>query len=126
MPLTLIVLEDILAVCKLPEQATLPDIPAHCPFFALTITREERSVVLPQKSADPAWHIEAGWVGLKIDGVLSFDMVGIIAALSQELAAAEIPLFVVSTYDTDYILVKQEHYNKAETVLTRAGYTIRA
>ena len=126
MPLTLIVLEDILAVCKLPEQENLPDIPAQCPFFALTITREERSVVLPQKNADPAWHIEAGWVGLKIDGVLSFDMVGIIAALSQELAAAEIPLFVVSTYDTDYILVKQDDYNKAETVLTGAGYLIRA
>ena len=126
MTLTLQILQDVLAVCKLPLHIPPPVIPENCSFFALTVTREEQSVVLPQQHADPAWKIEKDWIGLKIVGVLSFDMVGVIAALSQELATAAIPIFVISTYDTDYILVKQEVLEKATTVLTDAGYTIRS
>ena len=67
----------------------------------------------------------SGWKALKISGVLDFGLVGIIAKIANILAGVEISIFVVSTYNTDYILLKAEDYDKGTQELLRNGYDIR-
>lgn len=65
-----------------------------------------------------------GWKGFRIQGVLDFSLVGILSKIAALLAEDNIPIFAISTYNTDYVLTKAEHYEKALEVLKRAGYTI--
>lgn len=65
-----------------------------------------------------------GWKGFRIQGVLDFSLVGILSKIAALLAENGIPIFAISTYNTDYVLTKAEHYEKALDVLKRAGYTI--
>ena len=65
-----------------------------------------------------------GWKGFRIQGVLDFSLVGILSKIAARLAENGIPIFAISTYNTDYVLTKAEHYEKALDVLKRAGYTI--
>ncbi|MBO0450990.1 ACT domain-containing protein [Candidatus Enterococcus murrayae] len=94
------------------------------PLF-IGVTDEEISVVSSTESV-PANTIEHedGWKGFKIDGVLDFSLVGILAKIASLLADAGISIFAVSTYNTDYILVKADKYDAAVTALCEAGYTV--
>ncbi len=65
-----------------------------------------------------------GWKGFRIQGVLDFSLVGIISKIAALLAENSIPIFAISTYNTDYVLTKAEHYEKALDALKQAGYTI--
>jgi hypothetical protein len=65
-----------------------------------------------------------GWRGFRIQGVLDFSLIGILSKLSSILAEHKIGIFAVSTYNTDYILVKEENYERALSVLTSEGYTV--
>ena len=67
-----------------------------------------------------------GWRGFRIQGVLDFSLIGILSKLSGILADNDIGIFAVSTYNTDYILVKEENYERALTVLSTEGYTVGA
>ncbi len=111
-----------LAVCKV---ASLLDIALDSEFFFLGKTDEELSLVCRTEDV-PAVTVERddGWKGFRIEGVLEFSMVGILSKLSGILAENEIGLFAVSTYNTDYILVKEANFAKALEVLAAEGYTI--
>ncbi len=94
-------------------------------FVFLSKTEDELSLVCESTYVPTdaiAW--EAGWKGLKIVGMLDFGMIGVIAKISNLLAAAEISIFVVSTYNTDYILLKATHIEKAIQLLEQEGYKI--
>lgn len=65
-----------------------------------------------------------GWKGFRIQGVLDFSLVGILSKIAALLAENSIPIFAISTYNTDYVLTKAEHYEKALDALKQAGYTI--
>lgn len=65
-----------------------------------------------------------GWKGFRIQGILDFSLVGILAKIAALLAENSIPIFAISTYNTDYVLTKAEHYEKALEVLKQAGYAI--
>ncbi len=67
---------------------------------------------------------EDGWLGFRIEGQLEFSLIGIIAKISKILAENQIGIFVISTYDTDYVLVKENNYDKALTILRSSGYHI--
>ena len=67
---------------------------------------------------------EDGWRAFRIQGVLDFSLIGILADISRILAENKIGIFAISTFNTDYILTKEENYQKALDVLSRAGYTI--
>lgn len=88
-------------------------------------TQEEISVVLPT-SAVPEVTInrEDDWSGLKIEGVLDFSLAGILAKISNLLAENNISIFAISTYNTDYILVKKDSLNATITLLNDNGYTV--
>ena len=111
-----------LTVCKV---ASLADVELDSEFFFLGKTDEESSLVCRTEDV-PAVTVERddGWKGFRIEGVLEFSMVGILSKLSGILAENEIGLFAVSTYNTDYILVKEANFAKALEVLAAEGYTI--
>ena len=116
------VLKDALSVCKV---ASVADIDLDAGFFFIGKTGEETSLVC--RTEDAPIHALArddGWRGLRVEGPLDFSLVGILAGISGALAEAAIPLFAVSTYDTDYVLVKAEHLTRAVAALNAAGYGV--
>lgn len=122
--LSLRVLPERLAVCRLASDAPLPA-PGTCTcFWSVTRTEEELSVVLPEDMAPSNCQVEAGWRCLKVIGPLDLSLTGILASLATSLAEAGIPIFAISTYDTDYILVKEENLERAAQALQKGGHTV--
>ena len=111
-----------LTICKL---KSIDDIDISKEFYFIGKTDEEISLVCKTEDV-PENTVERddGWKGFRIQGVLDFSLVGILSKLSGILADNGIGIFAVSTYNTDYILVKEENYSKALTALTNAGYTL--
>lgn len=115
-------LPDDLTVCKLAPDAQID--PA-AGFYFLCKTDEEVSLVC-RTACVPAETVarEDGWRAFRIQGVLDFSLTGILAGISAVLAGSGIGIFAVSTYNTDYILVKAENFARAMTALEAAGYEI--
>ena len=111
-----------LTVCKVAE---LSSINTDADFYFIGKTDEELSLVCKTEDT-PGNTIERddGWKGFRIQGVLDFSLIGILSKLSGILAEHKIGIFAVSTYNTDYILVKEENYERALSVLTSEGYTV--
>lgn len=109
------------AVCKIPDPSLVN---AADDFYFLSRTDEELSLVCRTESV-PANHTaaEAGWRMFRVSGVLDFSLTGILANLSGALAEAKVGIFAVSTYNTDYILVKTENLARAAEALRAAGHT---
>ena len=120
--MTIELLSDLFTVCKIPHNTPIPD--GYFVFFSRTDC--ENSLVCPTESV-PASAItrEDGWCGMRIVGTLDFSLIGILARISAVLAEAKIGIFAVSTYDTDYIFIKDENRAKAKAALTAAGCTLR-
>lgn len=111
-----------LTVCKIEK---ITDMNTVSEFYFIGKTDEELSLVCKTEDA-PANTVERddGWKCFRIEGVLDFSMIGILSKLSGILAENNIGIFAVSTYNTDYILVKEENFEKALTVLKAEGYRI--
>ena len=124
--LKLSVLPQRLAVCRLDPDEMIPDWVRQCDFWSVTRTDEELSVVLPEASVPRAWKTEEGWRCLKVHGPLDFSLTGVLASLASPLAEAGISIFAISTYDSDYILVRDKDLERAETVLSAYGHVIEA
>lgn len=113
-------LDGDFTVCKVPDYSQVNLDAEFC--FAGT-TDEERSVVCPTACAPGnATERADGWRGFRIEGVLDFSLIGVLAKISALLAAEEVGIFVVSTFNTDYVFVKKEDERKALDALIRAGY----
>lgn len=110
-------------VHKLSSVMQLEDLQGN---WFLSSTDEELSLVCESLNreliTDSVQKSELNWRSIKVEGPLDFSMTGVIAGLSNELAKAELPIFVVSTYDTDYLLVKERNLAEALVVLKKAGY----
>lgn len=110
------------SVCQV-EDYSLTDLSARYVFTGRT--DEENSLVCITDSVPPnTLSREDGWRGMYIDGVLDFSLVGILSAISAVLCKEGIGIFAVSTYNTDYIFVKKEAYERALSSLEKAGYEI--
>ncbi|WP_205544157.1 GNAT family N-acetyltransferase [Rubrobacter indicoceani] len=120
-PLCLLALEGRLAVCQVDRRATVA-VPREARFFSVTRTPEELSVVCDEEHAPEAFEVEVGWRAIKVDGPLAFATTGVISSLTGPLAEANIPVFSLSTFDTDYLLVKEAKLEEARGVLTEAGH----
>jgi hypothetical protein len=117
--MTLELLEKEYAVCRLKE----PCLPGG-EFVSLTMSGGEVSLVCEAALAPGGGLTETGWRGLRVAGVLDFSLVGILAALTAALAEAGVPVFAVSTYDTDYLFVKAENLDAAIRALISAGHKV--
>jgi hypothetical protein len=120
--LTLIVLPETFAVSRLGSDAPIPAWATAGDFFSITRTADELSIVCHQDSVPEGVKCERGWRCVRVAGTISFSVVGIFAALTVPLAEAEISVFVVSTFDTDYLLVKVEDLERAVEILRRQGH----
>ncbi|MBI4366630.1 MAG: ACT domain-containing protein [Deltaproteobacteria bacterium] len=86
-------------------------------FVSITRTPDETSIVCPEAEIPPSGQAERGYRIFQVEGPLTFDLVGILAELSGALARAQITVFAISTYDTDYLLVREADLEKAVTAL---------
>ncbi len=122
--MTLELLPQKFSVCQIenPGQADLT-----APFTFLSRTDEEISLVCEsEKAPKDALKREDGWRGLRIAGPLDFSLIGILAKIPGLLAAQKISIFALSTYNTDYVLIKEAQLQNALDALSRAGYAITA
>ncbi len=122
--LTLTTLPDRLAVCRLAPTDPLPALPERASFWSVTRTAEELSLVMPETDVDPGWRAERGWRALMVLGPLDFALTGILANLAGVLAEAEISIFAISTFDTDYLLVREGRLEAAIAALRAAGHEV--
>ena len=116
------VLPQVFSICKISD---LAHIDLSLPFIFFAKTDEELSLVCETDLA-PAHFLarEDGWRGFRIQGVLDFSMVGVLAKISSLLAEREISIFAVSTYDTDYFFTKAETFERAKGALAEDGFTL--
>lgn len=93
-------------------------------FASISRTADELSVVAPEGQVSGMDRVDTGWTVFKLHGPFAFDEVGIVAALSRPIADAGIGIFVVSTFDTDYLLVKQADAGRAAVAWRQGGHTV--
>ncbi len=122
--LTFLLLKDRYAVCRLDSTAEIPDLAEGGEFCSITKTPDELSVVCSEDNLPMGAKCEKGWRVLKIQGLLDFALTGILASAAVILANQKISIFALSTFNTDYILVKEEQINNAITALQEAGHTV--
>lgn len=124
-PLRLVLLDDILAVVRLPPADVVPVwASAASGFVSITRTPDELSIVTADRLVPKMVNSERDFRALKVVGPLAFSEVGILASITSALSAEGISIFVVSTYDTDYVLVKSVRLNAAAAALRQAGYVV--
>ena len=113
------------AVVRLAPHAAVPDWVAGPPaLVSLTRTSDELSIVLPAARVPTGFRVEGGWSALKILGPIPFDAIGVLASFVAPLAKAEVSVFAISTFDTDYVLVKSAKLGEALQALERAGHVL--
>ena len=123
MPLRYSLLPDTYAIARLDPAAPVPPGVLDGPGFStVSRTADELSLVCPEARMPVADRVEGGWRVLRLHGPFAFDEVGILSALLAPLAAARIGIFAISTFDTDYLLVKAEALAIAQAVLAAAGH----
>lgn len=110
------------AVCRLPPDAPAPNLNGL--FVSITRTADELSIVCPTDQAPQNAKCESPWTCFQLEGPFPFSLTGVLASFLDPLAKSAIPIFAVATFDTDYILVKEEHAAAALQVLESAGHKL--
>ena len=108
MKLTLELMKGIYGVCRLEKDGAIPDWATESDFFSITRTEDELSVVCCMEVIPRDLRCESDWRILKVAGPLDFSLVGILSSISRVLAENGVSIFAVSTYETDYILIKEK------------------
>jgi len=122
---TLLVVDGTFAVCRLAGDASIPSWAAADHFFSITRTADELSIVCRQEAVPEDIPCERGWCCLRVAGKLPFLVVGVLDSLTTPLADAGISVFAISTFDTDYLLVKEKDRAAAVEALRGRGHSVR-
>ena len=122
--LTMKLLKETHGVCRLDKNELIPEWAQKSDFFSITRTSDELSIVCSQKDIPSGIKFEGDWKILKIEGPLDFSLVGILASITAILAQKRISIFAISTYDTDYILVKDKDIDNAINAVSNERYEI--
>jgi hypothetical protein len=122
--LTIVVYPELYAICRLEANVPVP-VWAVGDFLTITRTANELSIVCKDAAVPEGVHAERKRRLMKIEGTLAFTLTGVLASVAAPLASAEISIFAVSTYDTDYLLVSDQKLHDTMMVLEAAGHTIR-
>ena len=120
---SLVVLDRPFAICKLEPGAKVPEW-AGGEICSITRTPEELSVVCDAEGVPEQLTCERDWRCLKVEGPLDFSLVGVLASITAALAAARVSLFAVSTFDTDYLLVREGDLDAAIRALKAHGHPV--
>jgi hypothetical protein len=124
MNLTLSLLPERLAICRLGPDGGGPDWADGSRFLSMTRTREELSLVCAEADVPEEVRSDGGWRCFKVAGPLDLALTGVLASLANPLAEAQINIFAISTFDTDYLLVKEKNLARSIAVLTRSGHQV--
>ena len=111
--LSLAILPSLFAVCRLRNDENIPSWGLACSFCSVTRTPDELSIVCPQEHAPEGVEAVRGWRSLMVEGRLDFNQVGILSSLTSVLADAGISIFAISTYDTDYLFVRESDLSRS-------------
>lgn len=122
--LKLTILEDTFSIHRLKPGTGIPKGVTSSPFYSISGSGDELSIVAPDSVKVESETSEPGWAAMRVTGKLDFSEVGIIAELAAVLAKAGISIFAVSTFETDYILVKDANLKAARDALTLAGHKV--
>ena len=122
--LKLSLLDKIFGICVFANNIPIPEWAATASLCSITRTKKGLTVVCPQSIIPSDCEYDPNWRCFRIDGNFDLNQIGVISSLSSPLAQADISIFVISTYDTDYILVKEEKVERAIAVLTDYGNVI--
>jgi hypothetical protein len=119
-------MEGSLSICRMAPEMPIPPWACEGAFWSITRTGDELSVICCEELVPAGVRAERGWQALRVAGPLNFSMVGILAALIRPLAEAGIPVLTISTFDTDYLLVRSASLEGVTTVLRAAGHTVQS
>lgn len=122
--LTMKLLKELYGVCRLDKAESIHEWAIKGDFYSVTKTSDELSIVCLEANIPNGIKCEKEWRILKIEGPLDFSLIGILSAISTILAQKGISIFAVSTYDTDYVLVKSKDIENTIDSLTKEGYEI--
>ncbi|AWL12116.1 hypothetical protein HMF8227_01643 [Saliniradius amylolyticus] len=121
---TLAILPETFTIYSLHTQSAIPPSVLSSPIFFIGKTYDELSLVVPEPVYIEAEESDPDWRALEVLGPLELSMVGIMAQIGNVLAQAKVSIFVVSTFETDYFLVKQQDLDAAQQALQQAGYKV--
>ncbi|MDP5031227.1 MAG: ACT domain-containing protein [Paraglaciecola sp.] len=121
---TLQVLSDHFVIHSLPSDAVIPQAVFSATVYFIGKTQDELSIVVPDNIAIQSEDSDRDWRALEVLGPLNLSMVGIMAQIGSVLAAAKISIFVVSTFETDFFLVKEHDLTNATKALSKNGYKV--
>lgn len=124
MNLTLSVMPGLYAVCRLDPGEPVPAWAWQGDFVTVTRTPEELSVLCAEDGVPEGMQAEGGWRCLKLAGPFDFALSGVLASVLGPLAEARISILAVSTFDTDYVLVRADRLEQALYALREAGHTV--
>jgi hypothetical protein len=110
------------AICRFAPEAPIPDWADRGPFTSITRNQYELSIVCPEGQVPEQVQAEREWICLKLEGPIPFSETGVLSSFVKPLSDRAIPIFVVSTYDTDYVLVKETWAKRALAILKEAGH----
>ena len=120
--LVLSVLSETFTIHKLSPDESIPEEILNCNYYSVSKTENELSLVCSEVIEVQSLQSSKGWKCIKVAGPLDFNLTGILAGISDILAKGNISIFAISTFDTDYILVRTEDLSSATTKLRLAGY----
>jgi hypothetical protein len=117
-------LDELYAIVRLEPDAELPAWLRSGHFWSATRTDSELSLVCREEDVPRNASAERGWCALELAGPLDFSLTGVVAALVTPLAEAGVPIFVLSTFETDYLLVRERDLHRSVESLTAAGHEV--
>jgi uncharacterized protein len=115
---------EMLAVCQLPTGTDWPAPPPDGSLFSITAAETGLTVVCRPDEVPPGARVEPDWRALSVVGPLDFSLIGIIGSLTTLLAEAGVSVFVLSTFDTDHVLIKEDAVDSAIDALRQAGHAV--
>ena len=122
--LTMKLLKEKCGICRLDKTEVIPEWATNSDFFSITKTSDELSIVCYQENIPNDIKCEKDWRILEVEGPLDFSLIGILASISTILSQSGISIFAISTYDTDYILIKEKDIANAIQSLVKERYDV--
>jgi len=117
-------MKDLVAVCRFDAAAPIPEWSLGDGFWSATRTAGELSVICAEERVPVDVRCERGWRVIELQGPFGFDEVGVLLPIAESLAAAGVSILPLATFDTDYVLIKQEQLSLARSSLEQAGHQL--
>lgn len=122
--ISLVLLEGDYSVCRFEPKTRIPPLSGPSDIYSLTTTHLETSLVCSTVAVPAGGRTDSGWRVLYVEGPIPFDLTGVIAGITSAVAAAGLPVFVLSTFDSDLLLLRGESLDKAIAALNGSGYLV--